>query len=277
MIRKAIITSLLLLLTGACNTGVNKLPTTGNIETKAPATVPVVEKVEIKSNPEHKQEPDTSNDSNYKITELNESKSDDIIKFNIKYPQISGLSDIVKQKMINSTLKIEAIKVLKYYEDPYGIVELNIDYEIVLKNPNILSIQYSGLGSVSSAAHPNNLFYTTNINIKSGERLRLRDVINIDENFVDKFLKGQFKALWPEQNMALEYITNEKIQARFKESDSLDNIGTEKQSDVFSYFTTDSLGISISVGHAIGGHAEFEINYQDIEDNIVTDINIWMR
>lgn len=53
------------------------------------------------------------------------------------------------------------------------------------------------------------------------------------------------------------------------EGDSLDNIGTEKQSDVFSYLTADSLGISIGVSHALGDHAEFEIRYEEIKDNII--------
>ena len=55
----------------------------------------------------------------------------------------------------------------------------------------------------------------------------------------------------------------------------MDNIGTEKQSDVFSYFTSDSLGISVSVSHAIGDHAEFEIKYQDLKGNIKTENEIW--
>lgn len=278
MLRKTIITSLLLLLTlslGACNKGENRLPTTENIETKAITAVPTVEKVEIKNTPNNQQESDNSNDINYKITELNDSKSDDKLNYNIKYPQISGLSDNDKQKKINSTLKGEALKVLKYYENPYGSVELNIDYEIVLKNTNILSIQYSGLGSVSNAAHPNSLFFTTNINIKTGDRLRLKDIVIIDKNFANKFLNGGFKALWPEHSKVLENFTIEKIQERFKEADSLDNIGTEKQSDVYSYFTTDSLGISISVGHAMGDHAEFEIKYQDMKGNIKSENEIW--
>lgn len=224
---------------------------------------------------ENKKKPDTSYDVNYKVTELNYSKSYDKLKYNIKYPQISGLSDSDKQKKINSTLKNEALKVLKYYENPYGSVELSIDYKVILKNQNILSIQYSGVGSVSNAAHPNNLFFTTNINIKTGNRLRLKDIVNIDKNFANKFLNGEFKALWPEHNEALKQFTNEEIQEYFMEADSLDNIGTEKQSDVFSYFTTDFLGISISVSHAIGDHAEFEIKYKYLKDNIKTKNEIW--
>jgi hypothetical protein len=202
--KKSILTSLLLLLAlslGACNKGENRLQTMVNIESKAPTAIPTAVP----------QGPDTSNDTNYKITESNDSKSDDKLIYNIKYPQISGLSDNEKQKKINSTLKDEALKVLKYYENPFGSVELNIHYEIVLKNTNILSIQYWGLGSISNAAHPNSLFFTTNINIKKGDKLRLKDIVNMDKNFANKFLNGEFKALFPEHSTVLEKFTNEKF------------------------------------------------------------------
>ena len=218
-----------------------------------------------------KGESNVSND--YEVNKFNYSKHDDTLQCDIQYPQISGLKDSEKQENINKILKDETLKVLTYYEDPFGAVELSIDYEIRLKDSRVLSIQYSGLGMVSNAAHPDKLFYTTNISIKSGDRLRLRDVVNIDRDFADQFINGEFIAVWDFQGeeIDLTHYTNEKIQEYFMEADSLDNIGTEKQSDVFSYFTADSLGISIPVRFAIGGHAEFEIKYQDIKDNIKPD------
>lgn len=275
MIKKAIIVTLFIFFTlnlGACNVGDNKLPSKGNNENRPPMAAPIVEKVESKKN---QQKIDTKNDADYMITKLNCSKSEDKLKYNIKYPQISRLNDKDKERRINSILKNEALKVLKYYQNSYGSVEINIDYEVVLKKPNILSIQYWGVGNVSNAAHPNSLFFTTNINIKTGDRLRLKDVVNIDNNFAHMFLNGEFTALQPEQSYTLKHLSIKDVQDDLNEADSLDNIGTEKQSDVFSYFTNDSLGISINVGHALGGHAEFEIKYQVLNDDIKTENSIW--
>lgn len=212
----------------------------------------------------------------YTVTNLISTNSDAYLKYTIKYPQISGLSDSEKEKKINNLLKDEALKVLNYYENPYGSVELNIDYEIVLINSGILSVQYWGSGMVSNAAHPNSLFFTTNIDIENGEKLRLKDVINIDNNFAKQFLNGKFMAVQSEKGEVLQQLSIEEIIGNFEEADSLDYIGTEKQADVFSYFTEDSFGISISVGHALGDHAEFEINYHDLDDKDKTENTIWM-
>lgn len=275
MLRKAFIINLIVVLMitlGACGKGDNGFNSTEDIENKAPTAVTIIEK---KDNKNIEQITATKKEANYSVTGLEHSLSDNDLKYEIKYPQISGLSDNDRQKKINNILKDEAIKVLKYYEEPYGSVELSIDYKVVMKNPNVLSIQYTGLGSVSNAAHPNSLFFTTNINIKTGDRLRLKDIMGIDTNFTNKFLNGSFKALRPEHNEVLRNFTIKEIEENFNEADSLDNIGTEKQSDVFSYFTSDAFGISISVGRALGDHAEFEINYKEIEDNIINEKYIW--
>jgi len=176
----------------------------------------------------------------------------------VNYPQITNFSDKNKQKAINSILKNEALKVLNYYKDSTGEVTLNIIYSIKYKGNDQLSVQYSGTGYVKGAAHPNNLFYTTNISLTKAVRLRLSDLVKIDENFVNKFKSSVDKSSQPDKSSVQQYTTADLIKM-FKNADSLDNIGTVNQSDTFSYFTKDTLGISVAVSHAAGDHAEFEM------------------
>ncbi|MDD7795522.1 hypothetical protein [Clostridium sp. 'White wine YQ'] len=274
MVRRIIILlfcSLLALSLSACSGKEAK----DNAGSKTATTDASVQNNESTSNGNTEQKTETKNNVDYKVNKLSSSKNDNKIKYNIKYPEVSGLNDIDKQKKINTILKDEALKVLNYYKDALGSLELNIDYNITLKSPYILSVQYTGSGFVSNAAHPNSLFYTTNINMNTGDRLRLKNVINIDKNFADKVLRGDIKPLHVYHSDVLNHYTSEEIQQYFMNADSLDNIGTEQQSDTFMYFTNDSLGISISTGHALGDHAEFETKYQNIKGNIKTDNEIW--
>ncbi|WP_127529794.1 polysaccharide deacetylase family protein [Paenibacillus kobensis] len=208
----------------------------------------------------------------YNITEADYTSGN----MSIKYPQITGLDDAGRQNKINELIRNESLKVLHYYTDPgnQGIpdnLDLDITYQIALKDANRLSIQYAGLGDVAGAAHPNNLFYTTNIDLANGTKLRLNDVVVIDEHFIDKLWNGQFTV--PEHTAAsksdivdaLKMWSKSELLQQFNHSDSLDEIGTASQSDIFSYFTKDSVGISIPVSHALGDHAEFEIKYSDLE------------
>lgn len=213
-----------------------------------------------------------SNGKTYKIIKLN--YVDNYIK--ISYPQITGLSDTNKQKKINDLIKTEALKVLNYYNNIGKEISLDIDYDIKWKGSNLLSIQYSGLGNIKGFAYPNNIFYTSNIDINNINKLGLTDVVNIDENFVEKFKKGRYVPWDTGLKSAIDLIKDDidsyNLVREFKNADSM---GEENTSFSFSYFTEDSLGISIGVAHAIGDHAEFEINYKDIKENIKFESEEW--
>lgn len=199
----------------------------------------------------------------------------------INYPQIYNLNDMGKQKSINNLIKNEALKVLNYYNSDIDSLTLEINYDISWKGNNLLSIQYWGTGFNEGAAHPNNLFYTTNINVVNGSNVRLADVINIDERFIKKFRNGEFKLVNTVLNDKAFIIASkdaysfEELIDLFKNADSLDYVGTEKQSDIFSFFTEDALCISIPVSHAAGDHAELGMEYKSIPDIIESENNIW--
>lgn len=193
----------------------------------------------------------------------------------INYPQITNLPDSTKQEEINELIRTESMKGMNYYPDTQDL-SLEIDYTIALKNTNILSIQYSGAGYVTNAAHPNHLFYTTNINMDKAARVRLNDIVDIDGDLIEYFKSGSLKPLIPEHQYILTDRSTEEILQQFTNADSMDSIGTENQSETFSYFTEDALGISFGgIGFAAGNHAEFEINYHDVPDTNITDEEIW--
>jgi len=181
----------------------------------------------------------------------------------ISYPQISDLSDVEKQKELNGLIKNEALKGADYYKDADGNVTIDINYKIVCKEPELLSIIYSGVGNVSGAAHPTNLFYTTNLDVTNRKNLRLNDIANINDDFVNMLINGSFKAVnseyESEYKSQINMLTLEDLKKRLLAADPSDKMGSE-----FSYMTKDSLGLSIGVMHALGDHTEFEIKYKDI-------------
>jgi hypothetical protein len=216
-----------------------------------------------------------SNGTIFEITKVSYIEKDVLIN----YPQITILNDINKQKIVNEIIKNEALKVINEYNGIDNEFSLEIFYEVKWNSENLLSIQYNGYGSVNGGPYPNNIFFTTNIDIDKGIKLKIKDLLNIDESFIEKFkAEKYYKPYDSELNVESEaeyefnkYTINELIEY-FKKAD---NIGGVNQANIFSYLTKDSLGISISVAHAIGGHVEFEIEYQQIANNIKTENIIW--
>lgn len=198
-------------------------------------------------------------------------------KVSIKYPQISGLADSNKQDKINELLKSEALVVVDSLYGGTEDVSMEINYKVMFKSNNLLSIQYQGYTYSNGAAYPVDRLYTINIDLNKGSEIMLKDYINIDENFVEKF-RG-FKVDNPDESQleveAFKYIIERHSAADllryFDGSDS----SYEAFPIIFSYFTEDALGISIEVPHAVGDHTQIELKYQNIKDNIKAENEIW--
>ena len=212
----------------------------------------------------------------------------------IDYPQMRNLGDPAKESAINEMIKDEALKILLCYqlEEAESKVNLEVAFKVTWQGKGLLSVQYSGYGYVEGAAHPNQLFYTTNINLISGKTFRLADVVVIDRAFVDQFRGGELvsgaeeEAVIDELKAALQdYLSfstdDDDLMARFHKADFSGDAttaaagGVVDRAEIYSYFTEDSLGISIQVPHALGDYARYELQYSDIEGNINKENEIW--
>jgi|GEM_PF-616186 len=189
----------------------------------------------------------------------------------VNYPQITNLGDDNKQKLLNEIIKNDALEGFSKGADDNLTLEIN--YNIPLEASNFLSIQYYGLSTIKGAAYPTNQFYTTNIDIKNGKKLKLADIIKIDDNFVKSFRNGSYVALEPGNselkaavNQYINNISNQDLIKYFKQADSRKI--EENPSTTYSYLTNDSIVISINVPHAIGDHVEYKIKSTDIQNNI---------
>ena len=183
----------------------------------------------------------------------------------ISYPVISGLSDKNKEYRINKIIRDNALKGLNYYVDDEDI-DLKIVYEVKLNNSRYLSIIYYGVGYFPKDAHPTNHFYTTNIDIENGCIVRLNDIVSVGKDLATKIKSGEYIPTTnvDELKNILATMNVDSIYENLLNADDLDRIGTEHQSNYFSYINEDSIGISIEVPHAIGDHVEYELSDEEI-------------
>jgi hypothetical protein len=193
-------------------------------------------------------------------------------KVMINYPQVTKMSDSKKLETINEIIKTEALDVVSGYANLDNVI-IEIDYEVTWKSVELLSIKYWGYRNIIGTPHPTKEFYTTNINMHEGSRLRLKDLVNIDDGFIEKVKKGKLHAVSPQITLEMVSRSNNMTIKGFNKADVRDY--QENIQGVFSHFTNDSLGISLHVSHPIGDHVEFEVKYQDIVDNIKAENKIW--
>lgn len=241
-------------------------------QNKKPGTASVDENTTSSKENENKSAAQSSNGSTriYSITQ-NVYKNKNIT---VNYPEITNLGDANKQSTINQLIKNDVLAYINrnIAEDS----NLELKFNVKLQTPDLLSIQYLGVASAPNAAHPSNIFYTTNISIRDAKKLRLSDLVNVDVNLANAFKKGQYvdsgsNYTKEEQAQIIKYVndnisTNDLIKY-FNGADSPD-VENINPSSTFSYLTKDSIVISTNVPHALGDHAEFSIPYKNIQSNI---------
>lgn len=185
-------------------------------------------------------------------------------KIIIKYPVVSGFYDSEVENKVNDVIQSEIIRDVfrddtenkSYYADFY--------YEITFMNEELLSLICYGNWGSDNSPHPWNDFIGMTIDLKTGEKVRLKDIVNTVE-LLDRYNEAIKNSTATDISKAqYEYIdrnyTAEDLLAYFNETQEYQNNINSKY-----YITKDSLGISNYVIHAIGDHAEIEIPFTALE------------
>lgn len=211
-------------------------------------------------------ETEKENKANYEIVSKTYSKNN--VKIN--YPQIKNLDDKEKLNLINRNLEEEALSILdRYTKDDSSLnnVTLDVNYEVKLKNNKYLSLVYAGYSNVEGAAYPTSVFYTTNMDMEKGSRIRLSDYANINDIVVKLKDPHNINVLTKEKDLVelqrnvLVNMDNAELLTILEDADFYKANGKMEMPEIgaYSYMDGDNIVISLPVNHAIGDHAEFAV------------------
>lgn len=193
----------------------------------------------------------------------------------IRYPQIQGLGDDAREKAINDLIVNDLIaSQIPDPDDPYyhgTILNLNLEYEVTLRTPELLSVLftgnsvfYSGVPDVRSSFRNALNVYGITIDLTRVEKLRLEDFTVIDEELVRKLraspniANGPVKAGVMDKKELRMLIEGELEDSEFTIEALSDGGGS-----VYTFCVTpNSLIVSIGIATAGGHYALIEIPYR---------------
>jgi len=217
-----------------------------------------------------------------KVSENTLIKSQQFLKNGVvaEYPIIVAGGNSKDINIWNQIIKKDFNKIIDIYSfEPMPLPKpaptqiptvLTVKYQTKLNNSNYLSFLYLADFNTYYSAHPSQLTYSTNINKKNNQRISLGDVVKLNKDFVKDFRTWDFIPIEQgneELNKAIKdyfkNISDDELLNGFKKADIL---GTGNVMDMYSYMTTDTLGISIGVPNYIGDHVEFEREYDKISN-----------
>ena len=168
-----------------------------------------------------------------------------------------------KADEINKMVKEYALTILDKYKDERQVT-LDINSTVKYLSDDFLSIVFDGYSYVDDAPYPVSEFYSLNIDLAEMKRVGISDVVRIDNDLFALIENGKFAAVNPEQKAILDDYDQQQLLADLADADYGDK-------GIYSYFTKDAVGISLSTLHVLGDHAEFECNYDDISPLVEQD------
>lgn len=226
-----------------------------------------VQTPESPSPPAETDEPQSSSESSYVI----EKASYQTENLMIHYPQFQQLHDKEKEESINQWIKDEALSYIQQYQEPD--VTAAMDYQILMQTPETVSIVYTGETSIEGGAYLTHLLFTTNVDITTGEKVKLLEPYTVNEALVEALKKGTYldreNPSQPNQEKAaavFDYINSLQNQEWIDALKQADNPNAEENIwGVFTYQTPDGLVVSFQVPHALGDHAEILLAHTTIQ------------
>ena len=179
---------------------------------------------------------------------------------NVSYPQLAH-EDSGKANKMNSVITKDASYYFEkdYYEGYTG----EIKYHIPFVNDEFVSITYEGLLTSPINSYPINLTYSTLVNMETGEKIRLNDLVNLDDAFVKAFKQGeivtdQSSEYKQEIKKYIAGLDNQDLLKKFLEADKMNF------PEVFVYVTEDSIVVTIAVVHALGDFIRVQISKDNV-------------
>lgn len=141
-----------------------------------------------------------------------------------------------------------------------GNYSLQMQYETMEESESVLSILFTGVLDVENAAHPSSVFFTLNIALPMSTKIKLSDVVEIDDQLVEKILTGD--QIVDESPLGRRETTRTYLEG-IGTKELLEELQNADSTSVWcTYIRNGHIGIVIPIPYAIGGFSQFEFEVE---------------
>lgn len=137
---------------------------------------------------------------------------------------------------------------------------VELDGTVARSDENIISIKFEGLVNYKTAAHPNHILFTVNIDKSTGKRVLFADKYNITNELYDVFLRYAQAEIDSIAGMGAVSVEEQLCTV-----DSFIN-GISDESNVCVYYSDESIVMSYEVPFAVGGHREATVPITELSE-----------
>ena len=200
----------------------------------------------------------------------------EVNSISVEYPVVSGMENSSQQDKLNEHLKENALSILKNYPDSKEPMDesqdtLEVKCTVISADSGRVTVTYEGYYNMKGAAHPNNLFYTNTVDVKTLKDISLKDAA--DPYTMAAYALSEevaFVTADPEAAKAvaegLKAVQKDMTVEQYQECLEKADFPLKKGSDgktvtwpaSFSYESEGTLYYSVPVPHALGDYIIIE-------------------
>lgn len=134
-------------------------------------------------------------------TYTDDEKQSMLISFNVQYPVLKGLDQAVEDKINAQIRECAMLTVDEIYNNPSGefkekiletaspILASVVNYKVCYANGQFISIVFEDMGAKGSQEDAYQHLRTLNIGLKDGRVYTVKDIVNLDDGFVEEWLE----------------------------------------------------------------------------------------
>jgi len=196
-------------------------------------------------------------ESSYRVKEMVLSEGD----IKISCPQIEGLSDASIQGKWNRIFLGNEEEAMDAWD---AGCTYEVTYEVKTMTADVLSILMNGYYNGEDAAHPYSFKYTYNIDMNTGDSIRLSDHVDVEKVAENMFAETGY---YVEESLAPHF--HERLMAIYESPGALARSlegydyteeGTEPYG--YSYIQNGKVWLCMEVPHSLGDYIEIELDSQ---------------
>lgn len=194
----------------------------------------------------------------------------------IKYPQIKNMKSLEIEMKVNKLLKEKAISV--YGGEGFEGLSLPMETKVEFFNSTIISVKYTGYGYYYGAANGNDIMYATNINLKTGEIIDIRNLFT--DCFQRKLNRKVFKYNGIGKASEGEVIDSDSLEFGYVNVDEsivlemFENFYRNKATDKY-YFSERYFNIITETPSGPTIYLELAASYDDLKDCMNDKDGLW--
>lgn len=173
------------------------------------------------------------------------------MNYHVTYPALEADRDGMNEKI--TAFAMETVDELGFetplYNEQYDCYEertIDEKYEMMFQDEATLSIAITGYYNVKGTAHPLHTARVLNLDLQSGEEIRVQDTVTVDERFADKLLASAREQLPEDLYSYIQEQGKDRILEYCRKADTM-------------YFLQNGVGIYYEVIHPFGDYVKIEI------------------